>query len=50
MQLVQIRSTQEKPVTIREMFERMAQQEAEMVRAARAAAGAGIPSYNSDVQ
>lgn len=35
MQLIQIGSSPSKPVTIREMFEQMAQREAEMVRAAR---------------
>lgn len=35
MQLIQINSSPAKPLTIREMFEQMAQREAEMVRAAR---------------
>lgn len=35
MELIQIGATPAKPLTIREMFEQMAQREAEMVRAAR---------------
>lgn len=35
MELIQIGSAPTKPLTIREMFEQMAQREAEMIRAAR---------------
>ncbi len=35
MQLIQIGATQKKAPTVREMFEQLAQREAEMIRAAR---------------
>ena len=44
MQLIQIGSSPAKPLTIREMFEQMAQREAEMVRAARRGSSAGAVS------
>lgn len=40
MELIQIGTAPAKPLTIREMFEQLAQREAEMVRAARAQRGA----------